>query len=338
MEYRVIISGRLEFSNARSVRQAIKVIDHLQETRYKGEALFNDSSMLDEATCAFVVPRLVTNCNEKAWQNTVHFVEQVNEYAIAGDMNMWKIQDGHLCEHSYMEPDSEKTAVVAYKKGLESLKQGDEKAAIESFTKAIKKFGRHAKAYERRGFCYSLLGQEEKALEDFAVSLKIDPKRPEAYLSRAIVAMKKEDWASAIEDLNISMKRSIPHQSVNLHARQLKGDCLVGLGKYKEAVKEYNFVVNRKLTEDHPQSRYLRQIAFSMGKALAADQNLTAAIEAFDQALNTPSPDDQPELGEILLHRGLAFQQSGQSGFIEDWQQAADYGSEKAAELLAEVD
>lgn len=337
MEYRVIISGRFEFNNARSVRQAIKVIDHLQETRYKGEALFDDSSMLDEETCAFVVPRFVTTCSEKAWQNTVHFIEQVNEYAIAGDMNMWKIQDGHLCEHFYMEPYSEKTAVVAYKNGLECLKQGDENAAIEFLTKAINKFGRHAKAYERRGFAYSLLNKEEDALADFAKSIEIDPKRPEAYLSRAIVAMKEEDWAKAIEDLNISMKRSIPHQSVNLHARQLKGDCLVGLGKYEEAVKEYNFVVNRKMTKEHPQSRYLRQIAFSMGKALAASQNLTAAIEAFDKALNTPSPDNQPELGEILLHRGLAFQQSGQSGFIEDWQQAADYGSEKAAELLAGV-
>ncbi len=337
MEYRAIIAGRLEFANPRSVQQAAKVIDHLQETRYKGEALFSDSSFLDEELCALVMPRLVKACSEKVWQNTVHMLQQANAYAIAGDLNLWKIQEGHLEEHYNIEPISEKTAVMAYKRGLDLLADGQLDEARTSFTKAIKKFSRHAKAFERRAYTYALQGDVEAALEDIQHSIDIDPKRPEAYLSRAKLNIQQENWETAIEDLEMCMKRSIPHQSINLEARHRRGICLVALGQFDAAIKEYDFFLRRKLTKDHPQSSYLRQVAFDKGQALAAQENYEAAIEAFDQALKLPGLDGKPEQAEILLHRGLAFQKNGQTGFIEDWKQAADFGSTRAAELLAEV-
>ena len=156
-------------------------------------------------------------------------------------------------------------------------------------------------------------------------------------MGRARILIDDKNWEDALLDLTQAMKRSMPHHHAYLEALHRKGSCLVELGEYEQAMKSFDFFLKRPLLSDHPQFLFRRQVAFDKGRALVAKGDFKAAIVSFDDALNMPSRNGKPDLGEILLHRGLASQQNGQAGFIEDWKQAADHGSTRAAELLAEV-
>ena len=338
MEFTVIILGRLEYANSRSVQQATKVIAHLLETRYKNEVLYKDASqLLNEEICALIAPREKFHCTEKVWMNTIHLLSKATEFSIAGDLHMWKILDGTLQEYVCLEPESDKSTVQSFRKGRALIGEGKLDEAKVLLTKAVDRFPRHAQALERRGFIHYTQGDTAAALADYATSIEIDAKRPDAYLGRARILIKQEAWASAVEDLTLSMKRSMPHHNVYLEALHRKAKCLMELGQYDKAIPLFNFFLSRPLQSDHPQFEFRRQVAFDKGRTLAADGKLEDAIKMFDEALNMPMHNGRPSMGEILLHRGLAFQQSGQSGFIEDWQKAADQGSERAAELLAEA-
>lgn len=339
MDYKAIISGRLEFASRRSMEQAVKMMDHLMETRYKGEAIFRGSEeIFDLEQCVVIIPRHISQCQEKTWLNTVHLLKQVTQYAIAGDLNLFKIEPGKLNNHLLLEPKSDKTAVQAYQEGSRLLEDsGRAEEARASLSRAIQKFARHAKALERRGYANVLLGDTEAARRDYEESLHVDDKRPEAYLGLAKLAMQAEEWEKAIVHLQKVAKHAIPHQPIYWSARCLQAECKVELGQYEAAAKDYQLFLKRSLPTGHPMANDKRRAAYRMGRALAAAGLLEKAISAFDQARELPAADGQPTEGEILLHRGLAIQQTGQAGFMEDWKKAADQGSERAAELLASV-
>lgn len=338
MEYTVIIMGRLEFATDRSIQQATKVIAHLLETRYKNDVLYKDApELLNTETRSLVAPRQKFTCSEKVWLNTLHLLEQATGFSIAGDLNMWRILEGTLKEHQLLEPQSDKRIVKAYQKGRELLANNKFDEARAALTDAIDQFPRHAKALERRGYAHYEQKNKEAALADYAASLAVDSKRPDAYIGRGRILMDEEKWADALLDFTEAMKRSMPHHHAYLEALHRKGACLTEMGEYEQAVKSFDFFLGRPLLEDHPQFLFRRRVAFDKGRALAAKGDLKAAIVSFDAALEMPGRDGKPDKGEILLHRGLAAKQNGQAGFIDDWTQAADHGSKRAAELLAEV-
>lgn len=336
MEYTVIILGRLEFANTRSIQQATKVIAHLLETRYKNEVRYRDASeLLDEETCSLTVPREKFNSSEKMWTNTLHMLKKAAEFSIAGDVNMWKVLDGELKDYQCIEPNSDKTTVQAFREGRELIVDGKLDAALESLSLAIKRFPRHAQALERRGFVHYLQGNTDKAMADYAASIDADSKRPDGYLGRARVYIDQENWTAALDDLTQSMKHSMPHHNVYLEALHRKGKCLMETGENSKAIASFNFFLTRPLQEKHPQFIFRRQVAFDKGRALSADGKMDEAIKCFNESMNLPPRDGNPVQAEILLHRGIAMQKSGKKGFKESWKQAADEGSKRAAELLA---
>jgi len=338
MDFTVIIMGRSEFASKRSIEQATNVIAHLLQTRYKNEVLYKDAAeLLDAATNSLVAPREKFNCSEKVWMNTLHLLQQATGFSIAGDLHMWRILDGELQEHQLLEPNNDKTTVQAYFEGRSLINEEKWEEAKKALTKAISRFPRHAKALERRGYIHFEQGNTEAALADYAASLAVDSKRPEAYLGRALIGLSEEKWKDALDDLETCMKRSMPHHDVYLEALHRKGKCFMELGEYQKAIAAFNFFLTRPLLKDHPQYLFRRQVAFDKGRALAANRQLKEAITCFDEALNMPARNGKPDMAEILLHRGLAFQKNGQTGFLEDWKEAADQGSTRAAELLAEV-
>lgn len=338
MDFTVIIMGRLEFASDRSVQQAINTVEHLLITRYKNDVLYRTTDQIDAEVRAFVAPRQkFTGIAEKTWQNTVHLLTQLTQFSIAGDLHMWKVHDRELKEHQFLEPNSDKTTIRAYQRGRAALIAGNIEEARTDLSLAIKRFERHALALERRGYSYYIEGNHETALVDYNASIEADPKRPEAYLGRARISLDNKDWATAVTDLEQAMKRSMPHHEAYLEALHRKGKCLAELGQYDKALQALNFFLTRPLLKDHPQYAFRRQVAFDKGRVLAANEQPKDAIKSFDEALNMPSRNGKPSNAEILLHRGLAFQQSGQSGYKEDWTKAAAEGSEKAAELLASV-
>lgn len=335
MDFTVIAMGRLEFNNLRGIKKAKETTAHLLETRYKHEALYKDIEIFDEELLAFIAPRQKFSCTEKTWQNTVHLLTQAAQFAVAGDIRLWKVKEGKLQIYERVEPRSEKSTTQAYLRGRKHLKNKEYQQAQDEFTTAIDKFDRHAMAMECRAFTHYALGDTDKALADYAASIAIDSKRPEAYLGRATIAMSKKEWKEAVVDLTLTMKRSMPHHDVYLEALHRKGKCLMELGEFDDAIKDFNFFLSRPLLKDHPQYPFRRQVSFDKGKALAAQTDFKEAINFFNDALELPGKDNKPVSSEILLHRGLAKQKIGKKAFLDDWKEAADQGSKRAAELLA---
>ena len=218
MEYKVIFSGRLEFGTERSYGQVLKQFEHRKENYYRNDILFLEEDIFKEEELALVIPRsLLKNISNKSWQNTVNILKQVSQFAIAGDINAWKISDTGLSDHQVIEPETEKSTVKAFRKGRELVQEkGMETAAYEALTRAIDKFSRHALAYERRGYVNFKLANMEDALYDYNKSIDINPNKPEAYMGRAQVNLKKKDLPAVIADLDSVMRYAIPHQNILL--------------------------------------------------------------------------------------------------------------------------
>ena len=334
--YKTIFSGRLEFGSERSYQKVLKLYEHRTENYYRNDVLLNEEEIFQDSTFSLNVPRFIALSTEKSWKNTVNLLKYINEFAIAGTFRVWVIHEGKLLEAFKIEPDSDKVAVQAYIKGRELVKsEGMENEAMKALNRAIEKFERHALAYERRGYINYRLRNFDDALYDFTKSIDINPNNPEPYWGRANIKLQSGDIKAAITDLEMIPKKSIPHQSIYWSARRLKGECHLKLEQYQKAVLEYKMVTKRQFVETDPNYKW-RKVAFSnYGKALMEVGEYSLAIDAFNEALAIEAAENKDH-AEHLLYRGMAKQKAGETGFVNDFKEAANMGSEKAAELLEE--
>ncbi len=334
--YKTIFSGHLEFGSERSYEQVLKQFQHRTLNYYRNDILLKEEEIFQDSSYSLTVPRMIAQSAEKSWKNTINLLKYINEFAIAGNFRVWVISEGKLIEAVQIEPDSDKAAVQSFLKGRELVEEaGMENEAIIALNRAIEKFERHALAYERRGYINLRLRNFKDALYDFSKSIDINPNNPEPYWGRAHVKLQDNDYKSAISDLELCAKKSIPHQPIYWSARRLKGECHLKLGEYQKAVFEYKLVTKRPFKETDPNFKW-RELAFvNYGKALIEIGEYGEAIDAFNAALAIEAKEAKIE-AEQFLYRGIAKQKAGESGFVNDFKEAAERGSEKAAELLEE--
>lgn len=338
--YKTIFSGRLEFGSSRSYEQVLKMYQHRNENYYRNDILLSEEEVFEDSTHALVVPRFISpQSTEKSWKNTINLLKYINEFAIAGNLRAWIISEGKLVEQFLIEPHSDKIAVQAYLKGRELVKcEGMEGEAKKALTKAIEKFERHALAYERRGYVNFMLKNYDDALYDFSKSIDINPNNSEPYFGRAKVQVKKENLQAAISDFELAIKKSIPHQSIYWDARRLKGELHLELKEPKAAIFELRLFTKRFFKPDDPNFKR-RKYAFSnYGKALFQEKQFAESVNAFSTTIELEEGKDEPDFkAEQFLNRGLARQKVGESGFVNDFKEAAELGCKKAAELLDEL-
>ncbi|GJM33703.1 MAG: hypothetical protein DHS20C18_27040 [Saprospiraceae bacterium] len=337
MTFKTIISGRLEFGTPRSYEQVIKMFDHRKENYYKNDILLNgeDIFLMDEY--ALEVPRFITQSTVRCLQNTVNLLKQVAQFAVAGDMNAWMVDEGKVIKQLHIEPHCDKTAVKAFLKGRDLVNEvGMENEAREALSRAIDKFERHALAYERRGYVNFRLRNYGDALYDYNKSIDINPRKADPYFGRAFVRIAQSDHAAAIIDFESAVKHSIPLQAIYWKARRLKADCLIHIEKYELAIKELNLFLKRNFKPDNSNYKWRKKTYFTLGKALFEIGNYKDAVAAFDNALKTESTKELVAESEILLQRGIALKKAGLDGSTENFKAAAVRGSKKAAKQLKE--
>jgi len=336
--YKTIFSGQLEFGSERSFEKVLGLFEHRKENYYRNEIIFKAEDVFDADTHCLKVPRLIAQTSDKSWKNTINLLEYLSQYAIAGDFRAWRTSEGKMIDSRFIEPNCDKVAVQAYLQGRELINEsGKEEEAKAALNRAIDKFARHSKAYERRGKVNYQLGNYKDALYDYTKSIDINPNAPFAYLGRAFVHIQEGNFAKAIPDLEMTCKRSIPHQSVYWQARRLKGECHLELEEFDKAIFEFKLFIQRKSQPNDENSYWRRKVYGLYGIALVSTGQYLEAIESFNAALE-PSPEVSSETSqaENLLYRGIARQKAGENGFTNDWKEAAGLGSERAAELLAE--
>ncbi|MFK7978371.1 MAG: hypothetical protein AB8G86_00190, partial [Saprospiraceae bacterium] len=120
------------------------------ENYYKNDVLFSEEDLFIEEKACVNLPRVVVHSSNKKWKGTVNLLEYLAQFAVAGQMSGWAIENGKIKEHVIIEPHSDKMAVKAFRKGRQLVQEeGKEKEAMDALNTAISKYERHAQAYER---------------------------------------------------------------------------------------------------------------------------------------------------------------------------------------------
>ncbi|MEN0051440.1 MAG: tetratricopeptide repeat protein [Bacteroidota bacterium] len=286
MGYKVIIAGQLDFHNARSYQKTIEMCKHKMEVLYKEQVLLKIEDIFDEEQCAIIIPRFVKEeVERKRWRNTVSLLNYIADFAMSGSVSAWRVESGQILDHEVIEPTSEKTAIQAYLKGRQMMNEdGRMDEAKKSLDKAIKKFERHALAYERRGFINYKLQNYEDAIYDYTKSIHLNPHNAKPYYGRAMIKIFQEDLAGAIEDLDKAIKKSIALEPIYWNARKIKGECHIKLEEFNKAEFEFKLFTKRKFAENDPNHASLKEAYFNFGKVLLRTGKPNEALKALNSA------------------------------------------------------
>ena len=295
MDNKVIIAGHLEYGSERNYQQVVDLFIHRKENYYRGDVMVKAEDIFREEERTLDLPRIIFTCSNKQYLNTVNLLKQIAQFGISGNLYVWRIVGGNMKEHLVIEPQGDKTAIQAFMKGRQMVEQkGKEEEAKAALSKAIKKFGRHAQAYERRGFVNFKLNNLKDALYDYDKSLKIDPGQHKPYYGRALVHRRMGNLAAAVDDFEQAIKLSIPHQPLYWWSRALRGDTLLELDRRDEALTEYRYFLQRRRDPSDPVLQWERRIAVAYGKLLLEKGDKDKARQAFERALAAP-PDERAE-------------------------------------------
>jgi tetratricopeptide (TPR) repeat protein len=332
---KVIIKGYLEFGSPSTYQKVLNLYLHKAEVLYKWDLFFKDDSLFQEDKYSIKVPHFIGVGNEKTWRNTRSILELFAEFAIAGRMGFWIVQEGTLKEYNSIEPKGEKVAIQEYIKGKNLLKTNDSEAAKECLDKAIEKYENHALAYERRGKVNIRLGNLKEAMYDLSKSILINPFNPEPYLNRAKLHFHKEDYQSTFEDLDQVIKNSIGLQPIYWKARRFRADLFIRMKDYHAAIKEFDLIKNKKFAPNDPNFDWRQSLFFiQFGTALLEVGRHKDALELFNTACEIEQNLAFSEPGETYFLRSVALKQLGKN-HIPDLEKAAKLGSTKAKELIS---
>lgn len=334
--FKTIISGHLEFGSPRSYEKVMTMLDHRVENYYKNDVLIKIEEVFQPDSASMDIPRLIGQASDKCFRNTLSMLAMIMQYAVAGSVSVWKLEDGRCLEHHKLEPSSDKAAVQSFLHGRELIRKGKDDEARKALSKAIEKFERHALAYERRGHVNMQLGNFDDALYDFNKSIKINPNSADAHFGQGTVHQKQGKLEEAIESFGEAAKTSIPHQPIYWKARRMKGDCHLELNQHAKAEFEFKLLTRRAFTESNPNYAFRQKDLFNYGRALLGLKKYDEAIAAFDRALAIGNEKENISEADQFLYRGIALQKAGKEGYRNDWERAAQSGSQKAARLLQE--
>lgn len=319
---RIIISGQLEFGSDRIYEQTVEQYIHRTENFYKNVVLLKSEEIFNEESRTIDVPRKVLDATNREWLNTLKLLERIATFSIAGNLNLWRLQNGKLLEHHVLEPQTDRTTTQLFEKGRRLMDQQKTlEQAKEALSKAIENYNRHAMAYERRGFTNYQLANYEDALYDYNKSISISPFRPEPYYGRGVVYLKKMgEPTTAIDDFKNVTNLAIPHQDIYWLARALMGDALLLLGKKEEAQREFRMFLNRKQEDIASLKRLDRRIAVKLAAILEEENKRKDADSLYGKALaslediKAPSNEDIQQLRQKNLHKLGETKQEGGKG------------------------
>ncbi|MFS8085749.1 MAG: tetratricopeptide repeat protein [Acidobacteriota bacterium] len=156
-------------------------------------------------------------------------------------------------------PGVPRPAVDSYKKGMEFVRSGDSKKAIEQFSNALATYPRFPEALNELGLQYRKLTQWDKARETFEELLKLKPNDADVQtnLGMAFFNLKKFDEAEIHLRESVKLNGKIPTGHYYL------GLTLVALKRYADAQTEFELAITNG-GENLPQAhKYLGGIYMS---------------------------------------------------------------------------
>jgi tetratricopeptide (TPR) repeat protein len=339
--FKLIFKGRLEFGNPRSFELMSKHFLTRTETIYRSDVVLKPEQVLDAENHTLFIPdnNYVVVGTEKAWRTTAIMMKELAQYAVAGNVKAWCLNEGNLVGHFVFEPSSDKAVVKDFMVGRDLVDQkGREIEARDVLSRAIERYQNHALAYERRGYVNYRLKNYKDALYDFSKSVDINPHQAEAFFGRGKVKMIKQDWQGALEDFEMAMKKSIALQPFFWQARRAKGEVLMHLKRFAEANEEFGKYLDRKFKTDDSNYDWRRKVTFLYGKSHLDAGNTAESIAFFTKSLDILEGKEFTPDSTVYFTRGMAQKQLGKrEGFKKDIQEAARQGHAEAVKMLAEM-
>lgn len=263
---KLVFRGRLDFGNQRTYDLVVKHWQTRLENYFRTEVLFKAEQIFVPEELAINVPQQTLMSTEKHWRNTTSLLKEVAQYALAGNVGAWWVQNGQVLAECQIEPKSDKVAVSEYLRGRELVQQGGMEEASIALSNAIEKYERHAAAFERRGYVNYKLKNFNDAHYDFSKSISINPVAPEPFYGRGKIHMIKNEWEAAAADFDHAIKKSLAVQPLHWLARLRKGDSLYHAKRYAEAIPELKFFLQRKFQENDPNIRFKSKAEFLLAE------------------------------------------------------------------------
>lgn len=338
MLLKTIIQGKIEFGTQKAYDMAVKMYQQRAEKYFKNDVMFTVEEIFFPEDLSLSIPRLVKQVYDKSFKNTSTLLEYVVQFGLAGEMDVWQLDNGTIRHFKHLEPSSDKAVVQSYLRGKNLVDQnGKEEEAIKALNKAIEKYDRHAQAYERRAKVNFMLKKYHDALRDYNKCLAIDPNNPYAFFGKSLVLIQDGKKEEALESLELAIKKSVALQSIHWKARRTKGKIHLELKQYEKAEFDLKLFANRKFTEDNPNYQKNKEGHFLYGQTLLALDKNIEAIEQFELAANIEESKKTIPDAKIMRFRGLAKQKAGKNGYIKDLKDAAEMGDAPAAKLIKEL-
>lgn len=335
MFFKCIIQGRLEFGTSNSYDKVYKMFAQRVTTYYKTDVIFKQEDIFSVEDLSLEIPRYVGQVSEKSFKITTNLLEYCVQFAVAGSIRAWLINEGKVMSFITLEPNSDKGAVQSFVKGRNLVKvKGKEQEALDALSKAIERFDRHAQAYERRAKVNFFMKNFHDALRDYNKCIGIDPTIPTAYYGKAKIHMLKEEWDEAIYNLEETLKKSLALQTLYWKSRRLKAQCHIQLKQWDKALFDLNLFCNRKFEHDNPNRAFVKWSLYNLGVVHFYLENYLEAIKCFDKVLDTESIDNSISEGEIYYYRGVSKKNAGKNGAVKDLKMALSMGYTKANSYL----
>lgn len=127
-------------------------------------------------------------------------------------------------------------ARYAYRRGLDSVRKGNDKAAIACFTEALEHHPRPAEVYVTRGVTYWQSGDVEKALEDFTQATYRDARLIKAYGNRGLLRYELGDEQGALAD----WQQALAVRPADAGVRYNRALLFIQKGDYSAALADLN--------------------------------------------------------------------------------------------------
>ncbi len=336
MYYKSIFQGRLDYANERAYNQVKELFISRIDNYYHNEAHFKAEDLFNDEMLQVVIPRTVVQLSEKYWKNTVNLFKLCADYAIAGYVGSWMVQDGRIMHYTMVQPTGDKVVVKEYNKALALIgEKGREEEAIKHLNTAIAKFDKHSAAYERRGLVNLQLEHYEDARYDFDKSIRLDENNAFAYLGRANLNVIEEKWKEAVGDFDMAIKKSLALQFIHWRARFKKAMAHLHLKEYDKAVFELKLFTIRKFKEEDKNYKLYNKALTLYAEALIGTEKYHEALDVLDK-INPEERTYDFDAGEMYFLRGVAKLKAGKKDYLKDWEQAVKLGHALSLKWLDE--
>jgi tetratricopeptide (TPR) repeat protein len=178
----------------------------------------------------------------------------------------------------------ENTSALLMRGGVK-LAMEDEAAAIDDFEKVLEIEPENAQTMVAMGEALVRAGSKEKGMEYISKAVKLHSDKPIVYLKRAQVELFIGEKDKALADVNKAFELAKDNPEDRLEIRFQRASLLNQLGKFAEAEKDCNAILEEK--PENPRVLYVRSVA------QASQGEFDAAIKDVQNILKD-NPNDLP--------------------------------------------